>query len=168
MRLLVYLGLVFLLTPLQMTLFEQLSVFGVKPDLALLATYAVALVYGETDGVGLAALLGMSQDLFAGTTLGVHVVPLAIAGLIAGLMGKAIVNITFFFSVGGLFFVSVAQGLLRLLLFDGWMGTAYFLSTVWHLIVPAAMINCAIGAIAFLAWDRWEARSLRTAGGRVR
>lgn len=168
MRILIYLSLAVALPPLQMTLIEQVSLFGVKPEITLFAVYVVALVYGETDGAGLGALLGIVQDLLAGSSLGVHLVPLTVAGLASGLMGKAIVNLTFSFAVGGLFFVSLAQGLLRVLLFDGWAGTAYFLSTVWHLIVPVAVANCVVGAIAFIAWDRWEARSLRSERGRAR
>lgn len=168
MRLLVYLMLAILVTPLQMTLLDEIAIYGIKPDLALLATYAVALVYGEADGVGLGVLLGWTQDLFAGTVMGVHLVPLAIAGLIAGIMGRAIINLTFLFSIGGLFFVTLAQLLVRNVLFDGWIGLPYFLSTVWHLTVPVAIVNCAAGAIVYTLWDRWEKRTEARERGALR
>jgi hypothetical protein len=93
-KFLLYAVLALVVVPLQTTLLHYVSVFGVRPDLGLVAACLVGFLGGELDGLVLGLILGCSQDLLSAGDLWVNVVTKGGAGFLAGLAGRHMAHIT--------------------------------------------------------------------------
>jgi uncharacterized membrane protein len=93
-KFLLYAVLALVVVPLQTTLLHYVSIFGVRPDLGLVAACLVGFLGGELDGLVLGLILGCSQDLLSAGDLWVNVVTKGGAGFLAGLAGRHMAHIT--------------------------------------------------------------------------
>src|SRR5207249_1345312 len=93
MKVLGYAWLILLLVPLQVVLVDRISLFGIRPDLPLVAVCLIGLYHGEIDALLAGIAIGFAQDLFCG---GVHWGNLCLKpmlGLIAGLASRNVLNL---------------------------------------------------------------------------
>src|SRR5205809_6947106 len=94
MKVLGYAWLILLLVPLQVVLVDRISLFGIRPDLPLVAVCLIGLYHGEIDALLAGIEIGFAQDLFSG---GVHWGNLCLKpmhGLIAGIASPHVLNLT--------------------------------------------------------------------------
>src|SRR5437899_5458620 len=94
MKVLGYAWLILLLVPLQVVLVDRISLFGIRPDLPLVAVCLIGLYHGEIDALLAGIALGFAQDLFSG---GVHWGNLCLTpmpGLMAGLASRTAPHLT--------------------------------------------------------------------------
>ena len=94
MTLLLYSGLLLLLLPVQTTLFEHLSLWGVKPDLCLVATCLTGFLGGRARGLWIGLGLGFVQDIFSAGGIGLNMITKGIAGVVSGAVVKILSDTT--------------------------------------------------------------------------
>lgn len=104
---------------LQASLFAKVTLFGAKPELALLVTVAVAMRLGSEWGAGVGFAAGLLQDLIGGLPLGMTSLSFTIVGYTVGFVAPNLppgplrqVGVTFVATVVG---ESIVLGLAWLL-----------------------------------------------------
>ena len=166
MKVLGYAALIVLLIPLQVVLVDRISLFDVRPDLALVAVCLIGLYRGEMDALLAGVALGFAQDLFSGGTHWGNLCLKPILGLIAGLASRNLVNLTWAFAFGLILSLSVFSGTVMYLLkaFTG-PGASFFLAAR-SIILPQACYDALVGLALLKLLQRWRAsRAPQTALG---
>ena len=105
LALLGFLGLV-----LQSTLFNELRIAGVKPDLILILVILFAVFNGSRSGAGAGLLLGLIEDIFLAKYIGLNALTKGLVGLLVGLLEKRTYKDNFIVPILALFFGSIAYG----------------------------------------------------------
>lgn len=149
MRFLLYFTLVLLITPLQTTAMDALSIGGVKPDLGLVAVLFVGYLYGELDGLVLGGLVGLMLDFFSGGLLGANLVTKMSVGLVSGLLGRLLLDLTPLTTMLAAFALSLAAGFLFYLVILLAGGEARLGTVFLAVILPQACYDAILGAAAF-------------------
>jgi rod shape-determining protein MreD len=156
------LGLLVLVTVvLQTTLFPDLRIFGVAPDLGLVATIAVAYQIGPERGAVYGFANGLAIDLFLRTPLGISALSFALVAFGVGIAQTGLARAPRFVAplfgglgglAGGLIFVSVAA----------LAGEDQMLAwrSVWVLLLAA--IYDAVLAVPMFPISRWATRGVET------
>jgi rod shape-determining protein MreD len=80
--------------PIQVTALQYLAIGEVRPDMCLALTCLVGFLVGERQGLLLGLALGFMQDLVSAGDLWLNVVTKGMAGLVAGLVGRQLVQPT--------------------------------------------------------------------------
>ena len=119
MKFWVYLGLCFLLVPLQTTILGRANMMLVEPDVVLVAVCLIGLLTDELEGAWMGILLGFIQDLFSAGVAFPNLVTKGVLGILAGLIGRQIVQVSslvvsmtviLLSSLSGLAFLYLARG----------------------------------------------------------
>jgi len=159
MKLVWYSLILLLFVPLQSILIASISLNGVQPDLGLILLYFVGLIYGETDGILFGLIIGFLMDLFSGGSLGPNLVSKTLLGWSSGMIGKTLLNVNAFFTLGSVFCLSLLNGLLSflfaILITGGWE----FWASVRWVILPEAFYDALLATVLFLL----ASRSIETA-----
>ena len=92
MKTLLFISLIFLLVPLQTTVLDSISPFGIRPDLCLVAAFLVGFLTGQVHGFVLGFFLGFAQDLFSASDLWLNTITKASVGFFSGLIAKNLAN----------------------------------------------------------------------------
>lgn len=143
MKGLLYVALVLMIVPLQATLWNAVSLDGVRPDLPLIAACLVGFLYGEWDGLLLGCLLGLSQNLFSAGELWVDLVTKGGAGLLAGLIDRQVAHLTLMVLFIAVLILSALSGAVAIFamqlkeLDDIWLATG-------RILVPQAVFDALI------------------------
>ncbi len=95
---------------LQTTLFEPLRLGGVMPDLVLILVYLAGFPLGPARGAAVGAASGLWMDLLSAGPPGLNVATKAVAGVMAGLAGRAVLTGTVSRHVLTLGLISLVQG----------------------------------------------------------
>jgi rod shape-determining protein MreD len=145
MKVLGYAALILLLVPLQVVLVDRISLFGVRPDLALVAVCLIGLYRGEMEAMLAGIAIGFAQDLFTGSVHWGNLCLKPILGLIAGLASRNLVNLTWVFAFSLILSLSVLSGTVMYLLkgFTG-PGASFFLAAR-GIILPQACYDALVG-----------------------
>lgn len=160
-------GLIVATVVLQTTLFPDLRLFGVVPDLVLVATIAVAYRVGPETGAVYGFAAGLAIDLFLQTPLGISALSLAVVAYGVGILQTGLSRTPRFVAAmvggagglaGGLIFVAIAAlaGEDQVLAFR----------TLWVLVLAA--LYDALLAIPMFPVARWAAASTSAAAPAVR
>lgn len=149
MRILLYLTLVVLITPLQTTVMDTISIGGVKPDLGLVAVLFVGYLYGEIDGLVVGGLIGLMMDFFSGGLLGANLMTKMSVGVVSGLFGRMLLDLTPFVTMLLAFTLSLAAGCLFYLVVSMAAGAAGFGAVFIAIILPQACYDAILGAALF-------------------
>jgi len=165
MKLIWYMLILLLFVPVQSLLMPSISLNGIQPDLGVILLYFIGLVYGELDGLLLGSLIGFLMDLFSGGSLGANLVSKALVGWGSGMIGRTVLNVNAFFTLGSVFGLSLLNGLLSFLfvylITGGW---GFWASFRW-VIAPEAFYNAILATVLFLLISRSiEAARLKSQG----
>ena len=98
-----YIFILLLLIPVQTTVLDRLSIHGIKPDLGLIVVYLIGFQRGTREGVVMGVLIGLLMDSFSGGVWGMNLLTKPIIGGWAGLLGRTVLNVRVFLSMGILF-----------------------------------------------------------------
>jgi rod shape-determining protein MreD len=152
-----YTALVLLLVPLQVVFVDRISLFGVCPDLGLVAVCLIGLTRGEVDALSAGIVIGFVQDLFSGGVLWGNLCLKPILGLTAGLASRNLVNLTWVFALSLIFSLSILSGTVMYLLkaFTG-PGSSLFLAAR-DIILPQACYDALLGLALLKLLQRWRA-----------
>ena len=89
-----YIGLLFLVVPIQATILDHVSILTVRPDLCLVAIVVIGFCRGYFDGLVMGILLGFIQDFFSAGQLGVNMLLKGLSGFVAGISSQFVANAT--------------------------------------------------------------------------
>ncbi len=155
MNVLISVGLVLLLIPLQTTLLPHVSVWEVKPDLGLVAACFVGLFAGELQGVVVGLVIGWALNLFSAGDLWVSLVTKGGAGFLAGMMGRHLTHVSPMLIGIGVLIVSCLSGLVELFtvtsLSESW----------WHvssIVLPQACYDAVVAGGLYWILSEWLMR----------
>jgi LytS/YehU family sensor histidine kinase len=160
MKALIYFAVIVGLVPVQSVLLSHISLWGVKPDLGLVAVCLIGLLGGELDGLLVGLALGWAMSLFSAQDLISSAVIKGAVGFLAGLAGRQVVNLSPVVLVMGLLVVSCLAGLVTPFALklsdqqDLWWAA-------WTVVLPQACLDAVIGgAIYWLMWSRLNIEQL--------
>lgn len=143
----VYLVVLLLFIPLQASLLAPLSVGGVRPDLALTLLFVIGLVAGPVEGAFAGMAIGLVQDIGSASLLGFTSLSRGMIGLLAGLLGKRILDIESPAIVIFLFAFSMAEGIYISLFLQTTSGAVPFFSLIAGRIIPQALYTGLFGLL---------------------
>jgi len=143
----------------QQTLFDKISILGVKPDLLLVLIIFTALLEGPVTGLKLGLAIGLLQDLATGKFIGLYLLSGGITGYLVGLVETRIFKENYLVPMvvllGGTVFHQGLYLFLRSLIgypagwIDAWLGV----------ILPLALYHALIGPFlyvpAYKVYVRW-------------
>lgn len=156
MKLTAYTGLILILVAVHVTVLPSLSVWGVAPDVGLVAVCFVGLLAGEFDGLLVGLVLGWAMSLFSAADLATSILVKGGVGFFAGLAGRQITHVTPPILVGGLIMTSMLAGLIVL-----WSMKPNDQQDLWWavrtIIFPQACFDAVIGGLSYwLIWSRFN------------
>ncbi|MBL7157610.1 MAG: rod shape-determining protein MreD [Candidatus Omnitrophica bacterium] len=95
---------------MELAVFNKLRIFGVRPELLLIATVFFGFHFGAARGMEVGMISGILKDLFSMTAFGVNVFSFLLVGFLAGFLKDKLFKedfITqFFLSCASVYFVS--------------------------------------------------------------
>jgi hypothetical protein len=154
MKGLIYLGVIVGLVPVQSVLMPHVTLWGVKPDLGVVAMCLIGLLWGELDGLLVGLALGWAMSLFSAQDLSSGALLKGAVGFVAGVAGRQVIYLSPVVFVTGLLVVSCLVGLvtpfvLKLSVQQDWWWA------VWTIVLPQACLDAVMGgAIYWLMWSR--------------
>lgn len=155
-RLLGALGLLVLVTVLQVAVAPRAAVLGIKPDLLLLTVVGCALTRGTLAGCLVGAAAGAVEDVMVGQYLGVRALAFALVGLVTARAATRFFGdqplVPVVAALGGTALAELtAWGLWRVVGFPLPLGTGLV-----RVILPSCLYN-ALVAVLFPGW--WVRRA---------
>ncbi|MDH4154036.1 MAG: hypothetical protein OEV01_09665 [Nitrospira sp.] len=153
MKTLIYGTIIVGIVPVQSVLLPHLTLWGVKPDLGVVAVCLIGLIGGELDGLLVGVAVGWALSLFSAQ----DVIPGAMLkgglGFVAGLAGRQMVYLSPLVLTSGLLVVSCLVGLVTPVVLklnpqqDLWWA-------VWNVVLPQACLDAIIGGVIY--WVMWS------------
>ncbi len=155
----------FVFVVLQTSVFGQLSVWGARPDVILLATVAAALAAGPETGAGVGFGLGLCIDLLGSGPVGLTALVCTLVGYGVGSLHTGVVRsaVVIPLAVAGL---ASAAGVIGYALFGEVLGRSTLqLGNVVAIVVVVAVVNVAgcLPATRAMRWALVGHRRERTA-----
>lgn len=92
MKIGLFFSLILLLVPLQTTVLESVSPFGIRPDLCLIAACLIGFLTGQVQGFLMGFFLGFVQDLFSASDLWLNTLTKSGVGFFSGLIVTNLAN----------------------------------------------------------------------------
>ncbi len=150
----VYAIFLFILSVIQFSLPDYVSILGVKPDLLFVFTVLTGYLYGTMDAVVIGLLAGFLRDAYCGRFLGLSMLICLFCGIIASLFLKkiltrnillALVQVIFaslvytvFLTAISMVFFSVSQPLLQ-----------YSIWVAQHQFFPIVIMNTIVAVVLY-------------------
>jgi len=143
----VYLIILLLLIPIQASLFNPLSLGGIKPDLALALIYIIGLLAGPGEGALAGMGIGLLQDIGSAGLLGFAGFTRGLVGLLSGLLGRQVLNISSPSNIVFLVAFSLVEGVLTALFMQIFFGSVPFFRMFFSRMLPQALYTGLLGII---------------------
>ncbi|NLD92577.1 MAG: rod shape-determining protein MreD [Fibrobacter sp.] len=89
----IWLGVFLLAFILQTTLVPSLAIYGVKPDLLMLALFMMAIKTGVMPAIFIGFIIGLSQDIYSPSVLGQSALAKTLAGFFASLFNEKVMRL---------------------------------------------------------------------------
>ncbi|MBX3326681.1 MAG: hypothetical protein KF682_12350 [Nitrospira sp.] len=160
MKTFIYGAIIVGVVPVQSVLLPHLTLWGVKPDLGLVAVCLIGLISGELDGLLVGVAIGWALSLFSAQDVITGAMLKGGLGFIAGLAGRQMVYLSPLVLVVGLLAISCLVGLVTPIVLklnpqqDVWWA-------VWSVALPQACLDAVIGgAIYWLMWSQFNIEQL--------
>jgi len=147
MKPIVYFTILLLITPVQASLLEPLSLGGIKPDLALALLYIIGLLTGPREAALAGMAIGLVQDIGTASFIGFSGLTRGLIGLSAGLLGKRVLDLTSPSNSIFLAAFSLLEGISIMLLLQMFYGSIPFVSLITGRILPQAIYTGVLGAV---------------------
>ncbi len=144
------------IVPVQSVLLPHLTLWGVKPDLGVVAVCLVGLISGELDGLLVGVAVGWALSLFSAQDVITGAMLKGGLGFVTGLAGRQMVYLSPLVLVSGLLVGSCLLGLVTPFVLklnpqqDVWWA-------VWNVVLPQACLDAVIGgAIYWVMWSQFN------------
>ena len=145
MRPRVYFIVFLLLIPLQASLFNPLSLAGIKPDLGLALLFIIGLIAGPAEGALAGMAMGLLQDIGSASVIGLTGITRGLVGLSAGLLGRRVLD---FRSPSNSIFLAVfslLEGVFIAVFMQVFYGSVTFFRLLAGRILPQAFYTGLLG-----------------------
>jgi hypothetical protein len=160
MKTFIYGAIIVGIVPVQSVLLPHLTLWGVKPDLGVVAVCLIGLIGGELEGLLVGVAVGWALSLFSAQDVIPGAMLKGVLGFAAGLAGRHMVYLSPLVLVVGLLAVSCLVSLVTPFVLrlspqqDLWW-------VVWNVAVPQACLDAVIGgAIYWLMWSQLNIEQL--------
>lgn len=145
---------VIMLFAIQTTLLDLFSVWGIKPDLALIFVVYCGINFKKNGGARMGMLVGFLQDTLSGGLLGINTLSKGFAGLFfSALKDKIIVEgflpISYF-----LFVASLIDGIVYFFATTSLMGAQIKVESLFYQLSCFGLYNAVAGLFLFSVLDR--------------
>ncbi|MDK2823324.1 MAG: rod shape-determining protein MreD [Clostridia bacterium] len=130
----------FLSLILESTIFNELIIAGVKPDLVLVIVILFALFNGPRQGALVGLGLGLLEDIYLAKYIGLNAISKFTIGLIVGFMEKRMYKDNFLVPVLGLFFGSLIYCAIYFI-YSGMVGYPLSFGRLLKIALPMAIYN---------------------------
>ena len=145
MKFLFYCGLVLLLVPVQTVLLPHVSLWGIKPDLGLVAAALIGMIEGELEGLLVGLAIGWVLNLYSAGELWLGLITTGGAGLFAGLLTRQVAHVTPTIISVGLLVLSLAGGLVAVFgMKNAAMSESWWM--IQSIVLPQACFDAVLGA----------------------
>ena len=143
----VYLMLFLLAVPVQASLLNPLSLFGIRPDIILVLLYIIGLLTGPAEGALAGMALGLMQDISSAAPLGFVGVTRGLIGLCAGMLGRQVLDIA---SPANIMFLSafcLLEGIVVSIFMQVFYGSGPYVSLFFTSTLPRAVYTGLFGTL---------------------
>jgi rod shape-determining protein MreD len=147
MKPLVYFAILLLIIPVQASLFDSLSLGGIKPDLALVLLYIIGLLTGPAEAALAGIAIGLVQDIGSASFIGFSGLTRGLIGFSAGLLGRRVLDLA---SRSNSIFVaafSLLEGIFIAFFLQMFYGSVPVVSLMAGRILPRALYTGVLGAV---------------------
>ena len=154
MKVIAWVVLIAALVPIQSVLLPHARVWGVTPDLGLIAVCLAGVLGGELHGLLVGIAMGLVMNLFSAADPVAGMVIKGTIGYISGLAGRHVVYLSPVILAVGILVTSCLAGLLTvsLLKLSEQQGLWWALRTV---VLPQSVLDAVVGAVVYwIAWSR--------------
>jgi rod shape-determining protein MreD len=141
-----YIGVFLLLIPLQAGLLNHFSLGDIKPDLGLIVIFLVGLLTGPAEAALAGMGVGLLQDVGSAGILGLTGIAGGLAGLLAGMLGKKVLDIGSPSNALFLAGFSLLEGVVLALFLQLFYGSALFFRLLVVRVLPQALYTGLLGA----------------------
>jgi len=152
-KIVVYACAIAALVAVHITLLPYVSVWGVKPDIGLVAVCFIGVLAGELEGLVVGLLVGWAMSLFSAADLGTSMVAKGGLGFLAGLAGRQVAQVTPLLLVSGLVIASTLSSLMTI-----WSLKPNDQQDIWWMIrtilMPQACFDAVVGGLCY--WLIWS------------
>ncbi len=145
MKLRVYFAILVLIIPVQATLFDLISIAGIKPDLAVAVVYIIGLLTGPMEACLAGIALGLVQDIGSSSLLGLNAFTRGLIGLAAGFLGIRVLDIASPSNIVFLSAFSLAESIAVSLFMEVYYGSVPLLSILLTRLLPQALFTGLLG-----------------------
>ena len=154
MKVVLFIGLVLILVPIQSTFFHYVSIVGVRPDLCLVVACVVGFLSGRTHGLIVGFGLGFVQDLFSAGDLWMNTLTKPLVGFLSGLAARNLVNIAPQSIFVPALILSMVSGLILLVSVRTGANVSEILGGIQSTLLPQAFFDgvVAMGVNWSIAW----------------
>ena len=142
-----YSGFLLFFIPAQTIFLEWFSIYGIKPDLSLWMVYLIGFLQGEWKGGLLGVFCGVILDSFSPGKFGMNIFIKGALGILAGFLGRALLETRALFHFGMLFFFSIIQGILIYLFLQVTGEPVFFAEVFGKIILPQALYDGVLGGL---------------------
>lgn len=139
---------------LQGTLFNTLSLNGIKPDFPFILSCSIGFYKGEIKGLFFGGIIGLLMDSSTGILLGPQLTGKATVGFLSGYIRGKIFSMTAVVYLIILFILSLLDGIINFLSISIFISPSSFKDSVSFLIFPQAVYSSIIGTIILLLFER--------------
>lgn len=134
---------------LETTIFKDLTVYGVEPDLVLIVAIAYALINGPEKGAIFGFIGGLAQDIMTGRYLGMNALSKALSCYLVGQVEQKVYKEHALVSI---FFVCLGTLINELIVYivGNLVGLDIaFKSALWNVILPMMLYNGLLSPIIY-------------------
>ena len=142
-----YLIVLLLLIPVQASLFNPLSLGGIKPDLGLALLYIVGILTGPAEATIAGIGIGLIQDIGSASLIGVNGLTRGLVGLAAGLLGKQVLDVRSPTNSIFIALFSLVEGIFIALFVQVYYGSVPFFSILTRRLLPQAIYTGLLGFV---------------------
>ena len=142
-----YLLMLALLIPVQASLFNPLSIAGIKPDLGLALLYIIGLLTGPAEAALAGMSIGLVQDIGSASFLGLTGITRGLVGLAAGMLGKRVLDVGSPSNSIFLAAFSLLEGICLVLFLQVFSGSVPFFGILWGRLLPQALYTGLLGIV---------------------
>jgi rod shape-determining protein MreD len=145
--------------PLQVTVMQYLAIGEVRPDLCLALTCLVGFVVGERQGLLLGLGLGFLQDLVSASDLWLNGATKGVAGFVAGVVGRQLVQTTPLSFLVLVLSLSILSGVVFLFTGRTVRTMSEEILTLQAVLLPRAAYDAVLAVASYWLFARYLGRS---------
>lgn len=141
---------------LQTTVVPYLHVGNARPDLLLMVTVAVGLVFGRTAGVVSGFFSGMLWDLLTARFFGMYTLAKLLTGYAVGCFEKKVFKDNLLLPILTVFLATFMHEIILYISARMLDIQAPFFSLIGHTVIPTAIYNCLVMPFVYFAVLRFR------------